>query len=76
MSSKFESSVRQIPYSQELVYNTLSNLENLEKVKDRLPEDQINNLSFDNDSISISAGAVGSVKLRIIERTEFDFIKF
>ena len=42
MSSKFESSVRQIPYSQELVYNTLSNLENLEKVKDRLPEDQIN----------------------------------
>ena len=75
MSSKFESSVRQIPYSQELVYNTLSNLENLEKVKDRLPEDQINNLSFDNDSISISAGAVGSVKLRIIERTEFDCIK-
>ena len=74
MSSKFESSVRQIPYSQELVYNTLSNLENLEKVKDRLPEDQINNLSFDNDSISISAGAVGSVKLRIIERTEFDCI--
>ena len=76
MSSKFESSVRQIPYSQELVYNTLSNLENLEKVKDRLPEDQIKNLSFDNDSISISAGAVGSVKLRIIERTEFDCIKF
>ena len=76
MSSKFESSVRQIPYSQELVYNTLSNLENLEKVKDRLPKDQINNLSFDNDSISISAGAVGSVKLRIIERTEFDCIKF
>ena len=60
MSSKFESSVRQIPYSQELVYNTLSNLENLEKVKDRLPEDQINNLSFDNDSISISAGAIDS----------------
>ena len=69
MSSKFESSVRQIPYSQELVYNTLSNLENLEKVKDRLPEDQINNLSFDNDSISISAGAVGSVKLRMCENT-------
>lgn len=76
MSSKFESSVRQIPYSQTTVYNTLSNLSNLEKVKDKLPAEQIESLSFDNDSISISAGAVGSIKMRIIERTEPNTIKF
>ncbi len=76
MSSKFESSVRQIPYSQTTVYNALSNLSNLEKVKDKLPAEQIESLSFDNDSISISAGAVGSIKMRIIERTEPNTIKF
>lgn len=76
MSSKFESSVRQIPYSQTTVYNALSNLSNLEKVKDKLPAEQIESLSFDNDSISISAGAVGSIKMRIIERIEPNTIKF
>lgn len=76
MSSKFESSVRQIPYSQATVYQTLSNLEHLEKVKNRLPADQIENLSFDNDSLSISAGAVGKVQMRIVERTEPECIKF
>lgn len=76
MSSKFESSVRQIPYSQTAVYQTLSNLEHLEKVKNRLPADQIENLSFDRDSLSISTGAVGKVKMRIVERTEPECIKF
>lgn len=76
MSSKFESSVREIQYSQEVVYNTLSNLSNLEKIKDKLPEDKIDSLVFDNDSVSINAGAMGSVKLKIIEREEPKTIKF
>ena len=36
MSNKFESTVREISYSQAAVYNTLSNLENLSKIKDRI----------------------------------------
>lgn len=36
MSSKYESGVKQIPYPQQNVYERLSNLENIEKVKDRI----------------------------------------
>ena len=37
---QFESTVKHIPYSQERVYNKLSDLSNLESVRDRL--DMIN----------------------------------
>ena len=51
--SKFESNVKQIPYSQQSVYEKLSDLSNIEKVKDRLPEDKAKDLEFTSDSISI-----------------------
>lgn len=35
---KLESSVRQVPYSQQAVYNTLSDLTHLKSLKDRIPE--------------------------------------
>ena len=43
--SNFESSVKVIPYSQERVYNKLSDLSNLEAVKDRLPKDKVQDLT-------------------------------
>ena len=52
--SNFESSVKVIPYSQERVYNKLSDLSNLEAVKDRLPKDKVQDLSFDSDTLSFS----------------------
>lgn len=73
--SKFESSIKHIPYPQTSVYTKLSDLSNLEKVRDKLPEDKIKDLSFDSDSISISA-PMGSVSMRIIERDEPKCIKF
>ena len=36
--TKFESAVKVIPASQKAVYEKLSDLSNLEKVKDRLPQ--------------------------------------
>lgn len=74
--AKFESSVRQIPYPQQAVYNMLSDLTNIERVKDRVPEDKLKDLSFDKDSISISVPPVGVVSMRIIEREEPKTIKF
>ena len=35
--SKFESSVKQVPYPQQAVYDNISDLNNLEKVRDRVP---------------------------------------
>ena len=56
--SNFESSVKVIPYSQERVYNKLSDLSNLEAVKDRLPKDKVQDLSFDSDTLSFSVSPI------------------
>ncbi|MCI7310622.1 MAG: SRPBCC family protein [Prevotella sp.] len=74
--STFESSIREIPYAQTVVYNMLSNLSNLEKIKDKIPADKLEQFSFDADSICIKANPVGEIKLRIIDREEPKCIKF
>ena len=76
MSSKFESSVKHIPYAQQKVYGMLSDLSNIERVKDRLPQDKVKDLSFDSDRVSISVAPVGQVALHIVEREEPKCIKF
>ena len=60
--SKFESGIKHIPHPQTAVYNVLSDLSNLDKVKDKLPEDKIKDLSFDSDSLTIGA-PMGSVSM-------------
>ena len=74
--SKFESSIRQINYPQQVVYQGLSNLDNLSKIQDRIPEDKANDLTFDNDSVSINVPPVGKITMRIIDREEPKTIKF
>ena len=74
--SKFESSVKLVPYPQQAVYNNISDLSNLEKVRDRVPEDKVKDFSFDKDSVTISADLVGKITLRICEREEPKCIKF
>lgn len=73
--TKFESSIRQIMYPQQAVYNMLSDLSNIERVKDHLPEDKVQDLTFDTDSVSISVAPVGQIALRIIDREEPKTIK-
>jgi hypothetical protein len=74
--SKFESSIRQINYPQQVVYQGLSNLDNLSKIQDKIPEDKANDLTFDNDSVSINVPPVGKITMRIVDREEPKTIKF
>ena len=74
--TKFESGVKVVPASQEAVYEKLSNLSNLEKVKDRLPEDKVKNLSFDAESMTIEVAPVGKITLQIVEKEPCKCIKF
>lgn len=74
--SKYESGIKQIPHPQETVYNTLSDLNNIERVKDRIPADKVQDLTFDHDTVSVSVPPVGKVTLKIIEREELKSIKF
>ena len=73
--TKFESSVKQIPYPVENVYRNISDLSNLERVRDRIPEDKLQDFQFDSDSVQVSV-PVGTIKLRIIEREENKCVKF
>lgn len=70
-----ESSIRQIDYPQQSVYNMLSDLSNIEKVRDKIPEDKVRDLTFDSDSISVST-PMGGVRLVIVDREEPKTIKF
>lgn len=74
--TKFESSIKILPFSQELVFEKLSDLNNLEKVKDKLPEDKVKNLSFTSDSLSIEVPPAGNVTLQIVEKEPCKCIKF
>ena len=74
--TKFESSVKPIPYPVENVYRNISDLSNLERVRDRIPEDKLQDFEFDSDSVQVSVAPVGIIKLRIIEREENKCVKF
>ncbi len=65
-----------MPYSQQAVYDNISDLNNLEKVRDRVPEDRISDFSFDQDTVSLNVAPVGELKLRICDREEPKCVKF
>ncbi len=74
--TNFESSVKVIPYSRERVYGKLSDFNNLEVVKERLPEEKIKGLSFDTDTVSFNVDPVGQLTLKIVERNPYEYVKF
>lgn len=74
--SKFESSVKHINYSQERVYDKLSDLSNLESIKGRIPEDKLKGLEFDSNTLSFEVSPVGKITMEIIEREPSKCIKF
>lgn len=81
MAVQFESNVKHVPYSQERVYNKLSDLNNLEGVRERLDmvkdklDGKLEDMSFDRDFITLKVQGI-SLTLRIIEREPLKCIKF
>lgn len=81
MAVQFESNVKHVPYSQERVYNKLSDLNNLEGVRERLDmvkdklDGKLEDMSFDRDSITLKVQGI-NLTLRIIEREPLKCIKF
>ena len=81
MAVQYESSVKHIPYSQESVYNKLSDLTNLEGLRDRLDmvkdklDGKLEDMSFDRDSLTMKVQGI-NLTLRIIEREPRKCIKF
>ena len=76
METKYESSIREIPYSQQAVYNRLSDLSLSEQVRDQLPEDKREDITFDGESITMNVPPVGDISIRICDREEPKTIKY
>ncbi len=74
--SRFESSVKQVPYCQQSVFNMLNDLSNAERVKHLVDDDQLQNMSFDNDNISVNVPPIGKIALRIVDREEPKCVKY
>ncbi len=72
----FISEVKTIPYSDMKVFEMLSDMSNLERVKGRIPQDKVKDFTFDRDTCKLNIDPVGSVEFQIIEREPNKTIKF
>ena len=72
----FTSEIKTIPYNDDKIYAMLSDMSNLARIKDQIPQDKIKNFTFDADSCSVTVDLVGSVTFMIIEREPNKIIKF
>ena len=72
----FESATKKAECNDTEIFGLLSDLNNIEKIKDKIPQDKIKDLEFDADSCRFTVDMVGQIGLRIIEREPFKTIKF
>ena len=82
--AKYESQIKQVPFSQSAVYAKLSDLTNLAVIKERIddpnvqakiPADKIeevrnavNQMEFTTDTVSAPAGPIGTIAVQIVDR--------
>jgi hypothetical protein len=82
--NKYVSDVRIIPHDIEVIFNYLSNFENLAKymsedllsvLTEKIPQVSIRDFQSDRDSCRFEIGGIGHAELKIVERTPFTTIK-
>jgi len=83
-TSKYISDIKIIHNNQEIIYNYLSNFENLskyinegllEKMTEQIPQIKISNFESDADSCRFQISGMGLAEIRIIEREPVKTIK-
>lgn len=72
----FESAIKKAECNDTEIFGLLSDLNNIEKIKDKIPQDKIKDLEFDTDSCRFTIDMAGQICLRIVERDPFKTIKF
>lgn len=73
---EFVSEVKQIPHNEDRIYTMLSDLSNLERVQDRIPQDKIKDFEFDSDSCSFAVDPIGRIQFQVVEREPNKLVKF
>ena len=74
--SDFVSEIKTIPYNEDRIFGMLSDLSNLERVKDKIPQDKIKEFEFDCDSCRFNVDPVGKIEFQIVEREPYKTVKF
>ena len=73
----YESDIKTISSSEEVVFNVLSDLTNLNKIAENQGlNDKVKDLEFDADSCSFSVSGLGRVGFRIVDREPNKTIHF
>lgn len=72
--AKFESTIREIQASQQMVYGVLSNMSNFGKMMDRVPQDVRGKVVFTADGFTVES-LMGKVVMKIIDLEEPKTIK-
>ena len=75
--SEYVSSIKKIEANADEVFAVLSDLENISRVKDMIPEDKVKDLTFTSDAVKFKVDGLGQrVGIRIVEREPYSTIKF
>ncbi len=72
----FKSDIKRIASSPEIVYETLSDLRNLENSRHLIPENSIQDVEFHEDKCFFSIPPLGKIELSIRERVPVSSIQF
>lgn len=74
---KYESKIHSAAASAEQIYKVLSNLNNLDRVKDLIPKDKVQELEISEDCVRMKVDGLGQkIAISIVDKIENDTIKF
>ncbi len=75
--SKYESKITSAPCSAQQIYRVLSNMENLERVREFIPQDKVQEMEIEPDRVRMKVDGLGQkITIAIVDRIENDTIKF
>ena len=75
--SKYESKITSAPCPAAQIYRVLSNLENLERVREFIPQDKVQEMEISADRVRMKVdGLAQKITIAIVDRIENDTVKF
>ena len=75
--SKYESKITSAPCSAAQIYRVLSDMKNLERVREYIPKDKVQEMDIEPDRVRIKVdGLAQKITIAIVDRIENDTIKF
>lgn len=74
---KYESHITQSTSSASSIYHVLSNLKNLERVRDRIPQDKIQELEIEEDYVRVKVNGLGQkIGVFIADKEDSKVVKY